>query len=130
MPIFLKCGHKSRGKLVENNSVFCILIAIALVKHFPTLLLVDSTKGVSSYWLSHFPGNAEDDEPDKIAIAFGRFGRFKRFIVGSVKGFFLFIKNKVVQLFTGRRSRYDEDTFEVDEKVGERKRLNHKIGEF
>ncbi len=62
-------------------------------------------------------GNAEDDEPDKIAIAFGRFGRFKRFIVGSVKGFFLFIKNKIVQLFTGRRSRYDEDTFEVDEKV-------------
>jgi len=37
--------------------------------------------------------------------------------VGSVKGFFLFIKNKIVQLFTGRRSRYDEDTFEVDEKV-------------
>ena len=62
-------------------------------------------------------GNAEDDEPDKIAIAFGRFGRFKRFIVGSVKGFFLFIKNKIVELVSGRRGRYDEDTFEVDEKV-------------
>jgi hypothetical protein len=37
--------------------------------------------------------------------------------VGSVKGVFLFIKNKIVELFTGRRSRYDEETFEVDEKV-------------
>ena len=30
-------------------------------------------------------GGAEDDEPDKLAIAFGRFGRLKRFIGGSIR---------------------------------------------
>ena len=52
------------------------------------------------------PGGAEDDEPDKIAIAIGRFGRFKRFIKSSVKNFFLFFKNKIVELVTGRRGRW------------------------
>jgi len=87
-----------------------------------SFLLVATLAKTIPDWLEPLSGNAEDDEPDKIAIAFGRFGRFKRFIVGGVKGFFLFIKNKIVQLFTGRRGRYDEDTFEVDEKVRKRDR--------
>jgi voltage-gated sodium channel type II alpha len=37
---------------------------------------------------SDMGADAADDEPDKIAIAFGRFGRFKRWMVGGIKGFF------------------------------------------
>ena len=33
-------------------------------------------------------GGEEDDEPDKMQIAFGRFGTFKRFIARSIKQFF------------------------------------------
>ena len=44
------------------------------------------------------PGGNEDDEPDKMAIAFGRFGTFKRFLGRSIKNFFVFLKNKIVEM--------------------------------
>merc|ERR1719320_526583 len=49
-----------------------------------------------------------------MAIAFGRFGTFKRFLVRSVKEFFVFLKNKIIEAVTGRRP-YEED-FEEGEK--------------
>ena len=48
-------------------------------------------------------GGDEDDEPDKMVIAFGRFGTFKRFIVRSIGNMFGFIKRKIVEAVTGRR---------------------------
>ena len=74
-----------------------------------------------------FSGGNEDDEPDKMAIAFGRFGTFKRFLVSifdniviesisiilhikvrSVKEFFVFLKNKIIEAVTGRRPYQEE----------------------
>ena len=52
-----------------------------------------------------------------MAIAFGRFGTFKRFIGRSIKNFFIFLKNKIVESVTGRRIQYDEEILgELDEK--------------
>ena len=52
-----------------------------------------------------------------MAIAFGRFGTFKRFIGRSIRGFFVFLKNKIVETVTGRRIQYDEEMLEdLDEK--------------
>ena len=52
-----------------------------------------------------------------MAIAFGRFGTFKRFIGRSIKNFFVFLKNKIVETVTGRRIQYDEEMLgELDEK--------------
>ena len=45
-----------------------------------------------------FSGGNEDDEPDKMAIAFGRFGTFKRFIIRSIANFFVFLKNKIIEM--------------------------------
>ena len=63
-------------------------------------------------------GNEDDDEPDKMAIAFGRFGTFKRFIVASIKNFFLFLKDKIVEAVTGRRKAYDEEILDELEEKG------------
>ena len=67
-----------------------------------------------------------------MAIAFGRFGTFKRFLVSifdhfgksqqyvvfvkvrSVKDFFVFLKNKIIEAVTGRRP-YEEE-FDEGEK--------------
>ena len=57
-------------------------------------------------------GGEEDDEPDKMQIAFGRFGTFKRFIARKIKEFFVGIKNKIVGCFTKRRQNYDEEMAE------------------
>lgn len=54
-------------------------------------------------------GADDDDEPDKMAIAFGRFGTFKRFLGRSIKNFFVFLKNKIVEAVTGRRVQYEEE---------------------
>ena len=52
-----------------------------------------------------------------MAIAFGRFGTFKRFIGRSIRNFFVFLKNKIVETVTGRRIQYDEEMLEdLDEK--------------
>ena len=79
-----------------------------------------------SYDSNVFSGGNEDDEPDKMAIAFGRFGTFKRFLVSifdnvviesismfamkvrSVKEFFVFLKNKIIEAVTGRRPYQEE----------------------
>jgi len=63
-------------------------------------------------------GGDEDDEPDKMAIAFGRFGTFKRFLIRSIKNFFVFLKNKIVELVTGRRTDYDEEMLGEGEEKG------------
>ena len=58
-------------------------------------------------------GNDDDDEPDKMAIAFGRFGTFARFIGRG----FGFLKRKLVETVTGRRVQYDEEMLgEMEEK--------------
>ena len=52
-----------------------------------------------------------------MAIAFGRFGTFKRFLGRCIKNFFVFLKNKIVEAVTGRRVQYDEEMLgELDEK--------------
>ena len=61
-----------------------------------------------SLWLllcSIFIGGAEadDGEPDKMVIAFQRIGRFKRWIINGIKGFFIGIKNTIVGAVRGPR---------------------------
>ena len=52
-----------------------------------------------------------------MAIAFGRFGTFKRFIGRSIRNFFVFLKNKIVETVTGRRMQYDEEVLgDLEEK--------------
>ena len=53
-----------------------------------------------------------------MAIAFGRIGRFKRFIISSIVGTIVFLKNKVIELVTGRQiNLYEEDMLDgYDEK--------------
>ena len=52
-----------------------------------------------------------------MAIAFGRFGTFKRFLGRSIKNFLVYLKNKIVESVTGRRVQYDEEILgELDEK--------------
>lgn len=53
-----------------------------------------------------------------MAIAFGRFGTFKRFIINSIKNFFVFLKNKIVELVTGRRTQFDEEMLGEGEEKG------------
>ena len=81
-----------------------------------------------------FIGNEDDDEPDKMAIAFGRFGTFKRWIIASIKRGLVAIKNKIVETVTGRRQAFDEEILdELDEKGyqagenGDVKNRNHKL---
>ena len=47
-------------------------------------------------------GGEDDDEPDKMQIAFQRIGRFKRFIIGSIKGVFIFLKDQIVACFSSK----------------------------
>ena len=55
-----------------------------------------------------------------MAIAFGRFGTFKRFIGRSIRNFFVFLKNKIVETVTGRRMQYDEEVLgDLEEKVND-----------
>merc|ERR1719458_71351 len=49
---------------------------------------------------SDMGAEAEDDEPDKMAIAFGRFGRLKRWIIGSIKSLFMAIGRGLLCLVT------------------------------
>ena len=42
-----------------------------------------------------------DDEPDKMAIAFGRIGRFKAWVKNGVIGFFRGIKDRLLRLIRG-----------------------------
>ena len=51
-------------------------------------------------------GKEPDDEPDKMAIAFGRFGRLKRFIGRSILNFFKFIGRSLLLCITcGKKGR-------------------------
>ena len=49
---------------------------------------------------SDMGAEAEDDEPDKMAIAFGRFGRLKRWIIESIKSLFRAIGRGLLCLVT------------------------------
>ena len=44
---------------------------------------------------------AEDDEPDKMAIAIGRFGRFKRWLCGQIKAFIVGIFRRIMRAIRG-----------------------------
>ena len=44
---------------------------------------------------------AEDDEPDKMAIAIGRFGRGKRWIIAQIKACFVGIFRKIMRAIRG-----------------------------
>ena len=63
-------------------------------------------------------GGAEDDEPDKMVIAVQRIGRFKRWVGRSIINFFVGIKNGIVNLVTGKKSRSTDSTLEVVEEKG------------
>jgi len=64
-----------------------------------------------------FSGGKEggDDEPDKMAIAFGRIGRFKAWVRNGVVGFFRGIKNRLLRLIRGGGGRGNEIQLEVTE---------------
>ena len=57
---------------------------------------------------------AEDDEPDKMAIAIGRFGRGKRWIVAQIKSFFVFIWRKMMRAIRGPRPENNDIALEVN----------------
>lgn len=58
---------------------------------------------------------AEDDEPDKMAIAIGRFGRLKRWIIARIKGFFICTKNRIVRAIRGRNTEENDIALEVND---------------
>ena len=52
-----------------------------------------------------------------MVIAMNRIGNFKRFIIRSIINFFIGIKNKIVELITGRTPHYyEKEEFEDEEK--------------
>jgi hypothetical protein len=56
-----------------------------------------------------------DDEPDKMAIAFGRFGRFKNWIKGGIVSFFRGIGTRLLRLVRGGNGRGNDIPLEVTE---------------
>ena len=59
-------------------------------------------------------GKDEDDgEPDKMAIAFGRFGTLNRFIKSSIASCFRGIKNKIVGAIRGGHHRENDIALEA-----------------
>ena len=50
-----------------------------------------------------------------MAIAIGRFGRLKRWIVAYVKGFFVDLKNKIIRAIRGRSSEENDIALEVND---------------
>ena len=50
-----------------------------------------------------------------MAIAIGRFGRLKRWIVAYVKGFFVDMKNKIIRSIRGRSSEENDIALEVND---------------
>ena len=79
-----------------------VLIGNLVILNLFLALLLSSFSGMGE------GGGEEDDEPDKMQIAFGRFGRLKRFIIQKIKDFFNFIKTSIVRCFTGRKPNYDD----------------------
>ena len=82
-----------------------VLIGNLVILNLFLALLLSSFSGMGE-------GDVDDDEPDKMQIAFGRFGTFKRFIIRKIKEFFSFLKRKIVQCFTGHRPNYNEEMIE------------------
>ena len=50
-----------------------------------------------------------------MAIAMGRFGRFKRYIIGSIIGFFVGIKNRIIRAIRGRSNEENDIALEVND---------------
>ena len=65
---------------------------LVLLNLFLALLLASFSDGL--------PGHQQDDEPDKMAIAFGRFGRLKRWIIGGIKSFFVLVGQLLLKCVT------------------------------
>jgi len=56
----------------------------------------------------------EDDEPDKMAIAIGRFGRLKRWIKSQIVAFFVGTKNKIIRAIRGPSTEENDIALEVN----------------
>ena len=56
----------------------------------------------------------EDDEPDKMAIAIGRFGRLKRWIKGQIVACFVGMKNKIIRSIRGPSTEENDIALEVN----------------
>ena len=69
---------------------------------------------------SDMPAHQQDDEPDKMAIAFGRFGRLKRWIIGGIKSFFVLIGQLLLKCVTCGKK----------EKSSSRPVTSHKVDNF
>lgn len=68
---------------------------------------------------------AEDDEPDKMAIAIGRFGRGKRWIVAQIKSFFVFIWRKIMRAIRGPRPEDNDIALEVNPEMDFQVRIHY-----
>ena len=55
-----------------------------------------------------------DDEPDKMAIAIGRFGRLKRWIKGQIVKGFVALKNKIIRGIRGPSTEENDIALEVN----------------
>ena len=64
---------------------------LVLLNLFLALLLASFTE---------MPAHQQDDEPDKMAIAFDRFGRLKRWIFGGIKSFFVLVGRLLLTCIT------------------------------
>ena len=64
---------------------------LVLLNLFLALLLASFTE---------MPAHQQDDEPDKMAIAFDRFGRLKRWIFGGIKIFFVHVGRLLLTCIT------------------------------
>ena len=69
---------------------------------------------------SDMPAHQQDDEPDKMAIAFERFGRLKRWIIGGIKSFFILVGQLLLKCVTCGKK----------EKSSPRPVTSHKVNHF
>ena len=75
---------------------------LVLLNLFLALLLASFTE---------MPAHQQDDEPDKMAIAFDRFGRLKRWIFGGIKSFFVLVGRLLLTCITcGKKEKSNPTT--------------------
>jgi hypothetical protein len=95
------------------------LVWFVVIWYIFPLLVFCSKKNLAALvkTVRFFSGGKEggDEEPDKMAIAFGRIGRFKAWIRNGVVGFFRGIKNRLLRLVRGGNGRGNEIQLEVTE---------------
>ena len=93
---------------VSGNSCIPYFFATVLIGNLVILNLFLALL-LSSF--SDMGAGPEDDEPDKMAIAFGRFGRLKRWIIGGIKSIIFGIGRGLLCLVTcGMKGRKPQNT--------------------